>query len=94
MQNLSSIRRFLRSSNIQKDLIKKFNNFITQTNSQNFSTIKSESKFVIPEINKIGQEYKNNYQRIQSSIKPKTLNEIKKIQNFVKTTNTNNDMEE
>jgi hypothetical protein len=89
MQNLSSIRRFLHNAN--KIKIKNISNFI-QNNY--FSTDNTESRFIVPEIERIGKEFKSNRERIQSSIKPKTLNEIKKIQNFVKTTNAQNDLEE
>jgi len=89
MQNLSSIKRILNYSNNQK-LIKN----IIYTKKYNFSSFKSEINLSVPHIENIGKEFKNSYERIQASIKPKTLNEIKKIQNFVKTTNAQNDLEE
>lgn len=89
MQNLSSIRRFLNNAN--KTILKK--NFIFIQNNY-YSNVNLESRFSVPEIERIGKEFKNNRDRIQSSIKPKTLNDIKKIQNFVKTTNAQNDIEE
>jgi len=89
MQNLSSIRRFLHNAN--KIKIKNISIFIK---NNYFSTVSTESRFIVPEIERIGKEFKSNRERIQSSIKPKTLNEIKKIQNFVKTTNAQNDLEE
>lgn len=89
MQSISSIRRFL--NNVNKNKLR-----ISVNNVQNnyFSSVNFESKFSVPEIERIGKEFKNNRDRIQSSVKPKTLNEIKKIQNFVKTTNAQNDLEE
>ncbi len=89
MQNLSSIRRFLNNANKNK-----LKNSIIYIQNNYFSTINPDSKFSVPEIERIGKEFKLNRDRIQSSIKPKTLNEIKKIQSFVKTTNAQNDLEE
>jgi hypothetical protein len=37
---------------------------------------------------------KNFSWRVKSSIKPKTISDIKKIQNFVKTSNANGNLEE
>lgn len=89
MLSISSLRRFLNNAN-------KNNLRININNIQNnyFSTVNAESKFTVPEIERIGKEFKNNRDRIQYSVKPKTLNDIKKIQNFVKTTNAQNDLEE
>ncbi len=89
MQNLSSIRRFLNNRNKNK-----LQNSIIYFQNNYFSTKNTESRFSVPEIERIGKEFKNNRERVQSSIKPKTLNEIKKIQSFVKTTNAQNDLEE
>lgn len=89
MQNFSSIRRFL--NNAKKNKLK---NSIIYIQNNYFSTTNAESKFRVPEIERIGKEFKLNRDRIQSSVKPKTLNEIKKIQSFVKTTNAQNDLEE
>ncbi len=89
MQNHSSIRRFLHYSNKNK-----LKNSIYFTKNNFFSSSNNEPKFSVPHIDLIGREFKNNRDRIQSSIKPKTLSEIKKIQDFVKTTNASNDLEE
>jgi len=89
MQNYSSIRRFLNYTNKNRLI-----NTIYYTKNNNFSSANTDSKFSISHIDLLGKEFKNNRERINSSIKPKTLNEIKKIQNFVKTTNADNDLEE
>lgn len=92
MQNLTSIRR-LRLI-VLTNKIKLNNQFLIKSQIKAFATLTEESRFNIPNISQIGKEFKNNRDRIDSAVKPKTLSEIKKIQNFIKTTNAENNLEE
>lgn len=85
--------------------MQKFSNFqklLKQYNSQNLIKIQfkrfafnsNKNSLRVSTIDQIGQEYKNSKERISSSVKPKTLAEIKKIRDFVKTKNSEGKLEE
>lgn len=88
--NFSNINKYLINNNLNKSTN---NNPFIYTSSKNFA-FKNNKTMGISTIDQIGKEYKVSKDRVKSSIKPKTLSEIKKIKDFIKTTNDKGDLEE
>jgi hypothetical protein len=87
MQKFSNFQKLLTTLN--KNSLNNFNKFIYKK-----FAFKNNNTPGIASIDEIGREYKLTRDRINSSIKPKTLSEIKKIKEFIKTTNEKGNLEE
>ncbi len=87
MQKFSNFQKLIKT--INKSSYNDINKFIYRKFG-----FKTNNNLGISSIDQIGREYKLTKDRINSSIKPKTLSEIKKIKEFIKTTNEKGNLEE